>query len=170
MNPEIRKAMRKRNRLHSKFLKNNTKDVWWAKYITQRNIVNSLIRKAKRERTKIDIDKINNMTDSTLDWWKLVKTHFGPNNESAPALHWTDNDGKTIFANTDKDKADAPNDYFVSVTRINDFNHIFPRTPPKTTARLDSLTLTSDDVFKSIDTLLSNKSPGPDWISPYILK
>lgn len=66
-------------------MKNNT-DESWANFKNQRNLVNSMIKKAKRDQTQIDIDRINNMTDLNSNWWKLVKLHFTPDKETIPAL------------------------------------------------------------------------------------
>jgi len=122
MNPQIRRAMRKRNRCHHKAKIVNSMNAW-NRFKTQRNLVNSLIRQAKRQSTQATFDTLNSSSHSRSDWWKLVKSCFGSSDSIIPALRTTDTHGRISYANNDVDKANVLNDYFVTVTHKDDENH-----------------------------------------------
>ena len=89
--------------MHCKAKSLNTPEAW-ARYRTQRNYLNSLIRQQKRDHDRAIVDKLNSLDRSNADWWKVVRTVFGTSRESIPALQSEDRDG-TFFANDNKSKA-----------------------------------------------------------------
>lgn len=173
-NNEIRAACRKRDRLHTKFVTSkNTRpqhiiDNHEAQWHAQRSAVNTMKRRAKRNFVQSQYNKINTTPQSSSDWWRIVKLCFGKS-EPVPALRAGDGIDVT-YANDPVSKANLLNDLFVSVTDINDADVTFPDPPPLTEATLDTISISLDDVVDSINDCPSNKSPGPDAISPYVLK
>ena len=74
----IRKLIRKRKRLFSKFKKSkNPND--FVNYKTFRNTVTIEIRKSKKKQIDKLTEKINNNTNCPKDWWKTLKTFIKPN-------------------------------------------------------------------------------------------
>ena len=168
MTSDIRTKQRKRNRIHNKAKRVNTPESWYA-YRVIRNEVNSMIRRAKRTSNDRLFDKINSFDSNQSGWWKLVNSCFNSNANSIPTLI-TGPDNAKNFHHDDFSKANALNDFFTNVTIINDDNIDFPRLTPLTNCRLDSIEITVRDVIDAIDDIAINKSPGPDYISPIILK
>ncbi|VDI64806.1 Hypothetical predicted protein [Mytilus galloprovincialis] len=84
---DVKKKIRKKNRIHRKAKKyNNPSD--WSKFKKIRNEVTSLIRKSKEEYNNNLIKKIMNSSPSTTNWWKTVKQISGlkANDASVPPL------------------------------------------------------------------------------------
>ena len=168
MNSTIRREQRKRDRLHKRAKMMNTHEIWYA-YRAQRNLVTSLIRKAKREHDAILFERLNTLDSSDSGWWKMVRTFFGSGRGSIPALESFDGTARK-YANDNHSKANLLNDYFISVTDIKDDENTFPEQVPRTEARLPDIQITPDDVTAVIDSLPDNKAPGPDSVSACILK
>ena len=120
--------------------------------------------------TQEKFDQINNGSLSDSDWWRLVKTCVNNNGPDAiPVLH-IQNDNGPSYVNGDVNKGNMLNDIFVSATDVNGHNSVFPSQSPRSDARLHSIAITPEKVSKSIQSIPSGKSPGPDHISPYVLK
>ena len=75
MNSDIRRQQRRPNHMHCKAKSLNTPEAW-ARYRTQRNYLNSLIRQQKRDHDRAIVDKLNSLDRSNADWWKVVRTLF----------------------------------------------------------------------------------------------
>ena len=168
MTPDIRRAQRQRDRVHLRAKTGNTPELW-ERYRTQRNLVNSMIKRAKRSSTEALINQVNSMTQSRSDWWKLIKKCVSPSYNSIPTLTTQTGNDKTYHTD-DYSKATALNELFTDVTKIDDDNATFPQLTALTNARLDLIHVTLNDVKLSIHQLKSTKAPGIDKISPYILK
>ena len=167
MTGNIRRRQRKRDRLHNKARLTDTPTAW-VSYRKQRNLVNSLVRAAKRGNSYKLIERVNSMTHSTSDWWKIVKTCTSPGYQSIPTLV-TKTGSDTEYHTDDKSRATVLNDLFTEVTCIDDDNVDFPDMASLTDSRLDIIQLSTRDVTDAIASIPANKSPGPDNISPYLL-
>ena len=75
-----------------------------------------------------------------------------------------------VFHHDDQSKANVLNELFTGITSINDHNVDFPRQATLTNEKLDSIRITTRDVTDAIDDTPANKSPGPDYISPIVIK
>ena len=168
MTSDVRKEQRKKIRLHRKAKIQDTPEAW-ARYRSQRNHVTSIVRKAKQDHNQSIIDKLNELDHSNADWWKVVRTAFGCSRNHIPALESADQSG-TFFVTDDKSKANLLNDQFVKVTDVGDENRVFPEQFPRAEARLDTIEITAADVVEAINSIQCSKAPGPDSITPFILK
>ena len=72
MNGSVRRAMRKRDRLLKQYSRNKPA-LCWEKYRLQRNLVVSLIRKAKSQYDKNINETLLDPTLSPKKWWYIVK-------------------------------------------------------------------------------------------------
>lgn len=172
MNNAIRRQMRRRQRLFTKASQSTQgRTEKWATYQKQRNQVNKMIRQAKNKHSQRKFDLINqNSRNKDRNWWKIIRHCMRTKSSSIPALRTKKADGTEQFHNSDREKADVLNKHFVDTTDVKDANHVFPATYPTTSARLDAFQLQESDTMKAIDEIDVDKAPGPDSISPIILK
>ena len=77
INNNIRKLMRKRNRLYKKYKKNKTKTLF-DNFKRLRNEATSNLRKAKQEYVKSLANKLKTPNLSTQDYWKTLKSFIKP--------------------------------------------------------------------------------------------
>jgi len=102
-------------------------------------------------------------------YWKTVRMLLkknASNGNSIPPLHNPDNS----YSFTDLEKADSLNDYFVSISSVDDLNVILPTFNLKTRSELINISVTETEITDVIDNLDSNKASGPDEISHKMLK
>ena len=151
MTPDIRRAQRQRDRVHMRAKTVNTPELW-ERYRAQRNLVNSMIKSAKRSSTDALIDQVNTMSQSKSDWWKLIKKCVSPSHNSIPTLV-TKTGGDVTYHTDDYSKATVLNKLFTEVTKINEDNATFPQLTALTNARLDLIHVTLNDVKLSIHQL-----------------
>ena len=166
MNSEIRREMRKRDRLFKKW-KQNPAPHYRTKFTEQRNNVINLIRRAKVEYfTKLE-SKIENTKVSSKEWWKICKnlykgSHGDPS--SIPPLQTANNE----YVYTDIDKANELNTFFTSITQLNE-DHNLPPLDYRTEQRLDHISITEAEVLKIPSDIDTSKATGPDLINPRLL-
>ena len=122
MHNEIRKQIRKRRRIHRIAKRINTSEQWQV-YRTQRNKVTNLIKEAKKEYYRKLTDRLTNEKKSSKSWWKLCKfLYCGKTDQyTIPPLISDD-----IIISSDIEKANAFNKYFVSVSRIENYDDDLP--------------------------------------------
>ena len=70
----------------------------------------------------------------------------------------------------DSEMADILNEYFASVFTSEDNTAMPPSLPPQDESFIDSFVFTENDILRTINKLKANKTPGPDKISPRIIK
>ncbi len=136
------------------------------KFKTQRNKVNKLVRKAKEEYTTTLTNKLVD-SKKDKDWWKLVKSVSGLNNNSSiPALN---ENGSAV---TDpKAKAQILNNYFAEICTVDESNiPNIGEVEPIATDTLTSIEITEQEVNDQINCLNIHKAIGPDEISPRVIK
>jgi hypothetical protein len=100
-------------------------------------------------------------------WWAVAKDTMGNKTKSTiPSMLSQDE----VF-NTDQEKADLFNDYFVNVQTIpNAPEHPNLGDPPPVENILESITVQEKDVNDVLLCLNTNKAYGPDGLSPRVLK
>ena len=72
--------------------------------------------------------------------------------------------------NDENEMATILNNFFVSVFTDEDCRSVQPPEVRRTAENLDSMEVTENDVLRTIEKIKVNKTPGPDKISPRILK
>ena len=165
MNNNIRKLMKKRNRLYKKY-KNNKSPEKYNSYKKIRNEVTQILRKSKTEFIASLAYKLKNTNLSSKDYWKTLKSLIKPtqNTSIPPLLH----DG--IYYSEKSDKANNLNDFFVAQTILDDQNTTIPDKVIQNNTFLDDISITPDEVKSVLQTLKLGKSSGPDTINNRILK
>ena len=161
----IRKLIRKKKRLFSKFKKfKNAND--FDNYKTFRNIVTNEIRKSKKELIDKLTENINTYTNCSKDWCKTLKAFIKPNQTSSiPPLNVN---GDIYSDNTDK--ATILNDYFTEQSSLDDSNANLPADLNIPDFTLNSISITANEVESVLKALQTGKASGPDAINNRILK
>ncbi|VDI61697.1 Hypothetical predicted protein [Mytilus galloprovincialis] len=163
---DVKKKIRKKNRIHRKAKKyNNPSD--WSKFKKIRNEVTSLIRKSKEEYNNNLIKKIMNSSPSTTNWWKTVKQISGlkANDASVPPLMVNNN---LIF--DEIEKANEFNRFFSSQSNIDDSSAMLPEELKTISDDIGYIELTVTEVEDILKIVNPTKASGPDLISPKLLK
>ncbi len=83
-----------------------------------------------------------------------------------PPLRKTD----STYTFTDTEKAEALNNYFLSISTVDDSHETLPDYTPRTQAKLDSIHVTEHDITDIILNLNVHKASGPDEFSHRLLK
>ena len=168
MTPDLRRAIRKKNRLHKQAKKRNTTRKW-EHFRKARNKVISMARQAKQDHKDRLAKKISDQqsADPRL-WWKLVK-EFYSNSASQKQLQ------KPLIADNkivseDYDKANALNDYFTSQCQLDTQGATLPDIETDDGHNLYMINITSSTVKDILEILDTSKSSGPDEVSAKFLK
>ena len=164
MTSEIRKLIRKRNRLHKIYKRTKTPQTE-RKYKDMRNCVVSKIRETKQNYEIDQLIKLENCNINSRSWWKCIKSKLGlqkPNIDS-PLLH------NNQMITDDQHKAEIFNNYFIQQGIIPEPNTdlSFYDDPEHT---LDIKTVDREEVYKLLLCLKPDKATGPDNIGNFILK
>ena len=72
--------------------------------------------------------------------------------------------------NTDRDKAEVPNDFFSSVFSQEDPSLMPTPEAKKVESFLEQIQISEEDIMNRLHKLKTNKSAGPDSIHPRLLK
>ena len=130
----IRSYTRKRDRVKRKASKTRRHEDW-SSFKRLRNKVNNLKTHAKeRFYNTIENTLIESHISNPKLYWKLIK-HFIKSNKNAgkiPPLKPTSETGEEVYAFTDLEKANCLNDYFVSISTVDDSNASLPPFTPRT--------------------------------------
>ena len=166
VNAHIKSEIRKRNKLYQK-AKKTKKETDWSTFKRFRNQVTSLIVKTKQSYLDSEAQKVDPVKQSEKSWWKLVKRVMNPNQKqsSIPSLS---SGGKTIV--NPLEKADLLNNHFADICTVAD-DHI-PLEPDYQFDGevLSTIEFTPDNVYTELNNLDTSKGPGPDNLSPIVLK
>ena len=121
----------------------------------------------------------NNMENLILEssrtnpkvYWKLLKQFIKSNKncEIIPPLKTITDDGEEHFYFSDANKANCLNDYFVSISTINDNNILLPNFISKTNNTIETISITEQEVLDILSTLNPNKAVGEDKLSHRVL-
>ena len=168
----IRSHSRKRDRLKRTATKSGILSDW-AKYKTMRNKVNNLKKHAKeRFYNNIENSLIESSSTNPKQYWKLLKYFIksNKNSEIILPLKTSNENGDEIFAFSDLEKANVLNDYFVSISKLDETNATLPAFVPKTQHTLSDINIEESEIVDVINTLITSKACGEDQISHFILK
>lgn len=165
---EIRHFSIKRDRAKKK-LKKSGSQYLKEQYQKLRNKVNNLKKHAKEI-------FYNNLESSISDFfsndkkqfWSIIR-HFvksNGNTSSIPPLKTNQN----IYCYSEREKAECLNDFFTSISTINDDNCDLPAFEFKCQNKLLTIECTPDEIKSLIETLNPNKASGPDGINNKMLK
>ena len=164
-NNSIRKIIRCRKRAHRKAKRTNNPD-HWAKFRSLRNKSIATIRTCKEH-------YFNNLTEKLVDehtdpknWWKVAKliTNIDGSKKEIPPLI----SNNTLYE-SDQDKTELFNNYFIAQSTINDDN-IFPPDINEGDYSLGDIHISETDVSDVLRLLNTSKASGPDQINPTLLK
>ena len=166
-NSELRKQKRKCTRARRTAMRLKTERLW-ENYRQLRNNYNRAIEEAKMEHDlnlrKYLYDNQGNL--SQKKWWKITKDFLGQNKcSSYPPLNIQ---GKIIVTN--KDKADAFNNFFISHSEIDTSEATIPVANAIPGDSLNSFEFTLEDITDLLKSLDTTKSSGPDIISAKMLR
>ena len=164
---EIKRTMRKRDRLRRK-AKKDSSIYSWSKFKIIRNKVVDLLRCAKRNYHESLCTKIKDNKFSNKDWWKLVKQLSNFNIKSNKITALVDDDDNLVT--DDLEKADLLNNFFTSQSTIDDSNGILPIYINETVNELENIVISENDVCDILKLLDTTKAVGHDHISPRLLK
>ena len=165
---EIRKYSRLRDRLKRKSIQTKLPNDW-IKYKQLRNKVNNLKKHAKETFFGNLENSLNDLTENNpKKYWKTIKTLIKDSNTATtiPPLKLDNND----FAFSDEEKANALNNFFASISTINNTNTVLPPFIPKSPNIMEDFEITEQEVIDILRNLDVKKATGPDAISHYLLK
>ena len=164
---ELRLNIRIRDRLRRKALKSNNardKDC----YKKQRNKVNNMKKYAKETYMNNYEDMILNQNCGSKTFWQLMGRLVDkqPKTSTLPPLHNSDD----VYAFTDDEKTNILNDYFCSISSLDDSNIELPDFNIRTESSLSNIIINTSEVIDVLSSLKLNKASGPDGISHRMLK
>ena len=167
-NSYLRKLYRKRNQSFKVYKEKKT-DLTLENYKEKQEFYHQEIIRIKTEYENVKYSILARTgNDNPKKWWKLLKNVYKDNEtiETIPPIEYEDK----CFTN-DYDKANAFNDYFLSISAVDDENIQLPEYRRITQeGTLSSINITLQDVTDQIQILDISKSYGPDDISPRFLK
>ena len=169
---EIRHYSSKRDRAKRKLAKSSS-PILKETYRKLRNKVNNLKKQAKER-------FFNNLESSISDFycndkrqfWSTIRHFVKKNNTTStiPPLKSFPPNGQNQYCYTDKEKAECLNEYFCSVSSLNDDNCILPAFESRCPNKISNIACTPDEIQSLIEILNPNKACGPDGISNKMLK
>ena len=89
---------------------------------------------------------------------------------SIPPLKTLNTNVTDTFAFTDNEKANLLNDYFVSISTVENNDADIPAFNLLTNSKIENVVITENEITEMINTLISNKAVGEDLISHRVLK
>ena len=134
-----------------------------------RNKYTAAIRKRKIDHdTELD-NKISHTSHfSNKSWWKTVSSFLHKNGTEAKTIPpLQSQNGDVVYSA--RDKAELFNSFFTSQSTVEAKDDPVP-TIPRTNLQIPHLTITTNDVFKILTDLDTNKAVGPDLIHNKVLK
>lgn len=166
INSNIRKLIRKRNRIFRKY-KRNKSNTNFERFKHARNEVTKNLRKAKHEYFQNLATKLKTSNDlSSRDYWKTLKSFISPAQKSSipPLLH----DNRYVEDNNEK--ADLLNTYFAQQTLLDDNMTNPPEFEIRDRPSLNTILISPSEVEDILRSLKIGKASGPDMINNRVLK
>ena len=136
----------------------------WVEYKKLRNDYQKSLDEAEAGYKRSLASSLSN-NRNTKTWWQTVKWLIGKGGDTSyPALSVND---KSITSN--KDKAQAFNDFFLSHSNVDDLNAELPD-DQEFPQGIDTIAATEQEVYDLIRSVDPSKATGPDGINPRLLK
>ena len=161
---EIRKEIRKRNKIHQLAKRTNTPENWKL-FREARNHVTLLIRKAKLNYFNKLATNLHQGNLTAKQWWKVAKQFLRQNSETNISLLIENN--KQYCDPTDK--ANLLNNYFCEQSNVDDSHASLPTFDPAPFS-INSIQISETDIEDVLKLLDNNKACGSDLINPRLLK
>ena len=169
---DLRKQIRKRERLF-KIAKRNNTDYYWDRWRHQRNIVTSANRRLKNEYMQKEVHKLLAQKPNPQKYHQTLRKIMGRSRtDTIPPLQRPDGETTT----DDREKATLLNTYFAAQSTLNIPDSHHPPSPDKLpntkpTPTLEHINTNEREVLHFLNALDPNKSTGPDhWrIQPSVL-
>ena len=127
-------------------------------------ISNQLRKETRKLRRAFEEDIAKNITHTPKPFWKYVKSKL---KSKVPIGDITAPDGSSAVS--DKDKADALNDFFKTVFTVEECAYI-PELSLRTEEELSVVTVAEEAVCAKLKLLNTGKSSGPDGLHPRFLR
>lgn len=168
-NSELRRTSRKRDRLKKTAL-NSGKPSDWQSYKRCRNKVNNMKKYAKEiffNNLEFSMCEMN--STNPREYWKTLKLLVKDNSKSCnsiPPLRNTDGS----YSISDEDKANVLNDFFISISSLDDTNTVLPDFFPITLKSIENIDITESEITDILSNLVTKKASGPDEVSHRMLK
>lgn len=110
---------------------------------------------------------LQRLPSSSKSWFKTASKFlkYDSAQQTIPILE-TENG----LIESDHDKTEVLNDFFIQQSTINDSNATLPPFVPPEYNTLDNINISQTEVLKAIISLDINKASGPDLINPKLLK
>ena len=164
---ELRYNIRLRDRLRKHAFKTSN-EIDKIRHKTQRNHVNNMKKYAKENYNNNLETIISNKDNGNKTFWQVMGRFMCKTNNSIiiPPLRLSDNN----YAFTNKEKAECLNDFFYSISSIDDSDNDLPNFENRTDSILSNINITQTDVKDILSSLIVNKASGPDGISHRMLK
>ena len=169
---EIRHYVRIRDRLKRKARNSGTSDSW-NKYKHIRNKVNNLKKHAKEKfYNNLEISLSDFHNNDKKKFWHIIRHFVKSNNTSGniPPLVIDSAGHQNVYCFTDEEKAECLNNYFTSISNVDDSNTQLPFPQIKCQNTVSSISCTPSEVETLIKLLNPNKATGPDNVSNKMLK
>ena len=167
---ELKRNIRKRDRLF-KIAKHKQDDFSWSRWRYQRNYVTAMNRKMKSEHFQRQVQLLLSQKHNPYKYHKTLRTITGrKRDDTIPPLQVDNGD----IITDDIEKATLLNNHFTAQSTLN----IPPtQSPPTNDANnaapvptLENITITEQEVLRTLNSLDPNKSTGPDGIPVKLLK
>lgn len=169
MTNELRKEIRKRDRLHKLLISRKT-DTNLQNFKHQRNKVNNMKKYARQsfyENVNTIIDTL--YTGDPKSYWKLINKLTKQSGSSSVVPPLINNDDN-ILASSDQEKANLLNTYFCSISNINDNGIDPPNFESRTNSIFNHPEITESEVSDVLKILKLGKACGSDLVSHNMLK
>lgn len=135
-----------------------------------RRACKNMTRTAKWAKERWDADRRRKLSSNQTDpkqWWGLVKEQQGLTpQERIPPLRKPDGD----LAITSREKADLLACHFSQKMTTQEPDRQPPTLPQLIASRLESVLISEDAVRRHLRGVNTRKAPGPDSVSPYLLR
>ena len=169
MTSELRKEIKLRDKLHNKYKKNkcSTNSEIFKR---QRNKVNNMKKYARLsfyENINGVIDKL--YTGDPKSYWKFINRITKQSGTTSVVPPLLDNIRNTVVSD-DQGKANLLNEYFCSISKVDDSGIETPYFEPRTASTFNALQITHLEVSDILKNLKLGKASGCDLISHQMLK
>ncbi len=168
---EIRRTSKLRDKARKKAINSGDADNW-AKYKSLRNKVNNMKKYARESfYNGIELNLSDAFSNDKKYFWKLVRYFVKENKTSNTIPTLKDNVGNIEnFYFSDSEKADCLNNFFVSISTVDDTGASLPQMIHKTDQELDMVIINESEVNDILKILQCNKACGNDFINHKMLK